>query len=75
MKIKKVTKTLTFYVEMDENVDNPELLWYRKNDTYQTWEVLIGGSWEKCTNNLELNEVLREYYKKNLSPARDIMII
>jgi len=75
MKIKNVTKTLTFYVEMDENVDNPELLWYRKNDTYQTWEVLIGGSWEKCTNNLELNEVLREYHKKNLSPARDIMII
>jgi len=75
MKIKKVTKTLTFYVELDEDVDDPEFLWYRKNDTYQTWEVLINGSWEKCTNNLELNEAFREYHKKNLSPARDIMII
>jgi hypothetical protein len=51
MKIKKVTKTLTFYVEMDENVDNPEFLWYRKNDTYQTWEVLIGGSAVKSVEN------------------------
>jgi hypothetical protein len=75
MKIKNVTKELVFYVELDEDVDDPEFLWYRKNDTYQTWEVLINESWEKCTNNLELNEALREYYKKNLSPARDIMII
>ena len=74
MKIKKVSKTVTFYVELDENVDNPEFLWYRKNETYQTWEVLTGESWKRCTNNLELNEAFREYHK-NLSPTRDIMII
>jgi hypothetical protein len=74
MKIKSVSKEVVYYVELDEDVDDPEFLWYRMNDTYGTWEVLIGESWERCTNNLELNEAFREYYK-TLTPKRDIMII
>ena len=32
MKIKEVSKTLTYYVELDEDVDNPEFLWYRTDE-------------------------------------------
>ena len=64
MKIKNVSKEITYYVELDEDVDDPEFLWYRMNDTYRTWEVLMGDScWKRCLNNLELNEALREYRK------------
>ena len=74
MKIKNVSKELVYYVELDEDVDDPEFLWYRMNETYGTWEVLIGESWEKCLNNLELNEAFREYHK-TLTPKEDNMII
>ena len=75
MKIKSVSKEITYYVELDENVDNPEHLWYRMNEEYRTWEVLVGDVWEKCLNNLELNEAFREYYKNPAISKRDIMII
>ncbi len=74
MKIKKLSKTLTYYVELDENVDNPGFLWYRTDEHYENWEVLMGESWESWYDTKELNEAFREYHK-NLSPARDIMII
>ena len=72
MKIKNVSKEVVFFVELDEYVDDPKFLWYRMNSTYCTWEVLIGESWEKCLNNLELNEAFREY-QKNLTPKEDIL--
>jgi hypothetical protein len=46
MKIKNVTKEITFYVELDEEVDDPEFLWYRTDPDYENWEVLIGDNWE-----------------------------
>jgi hypothetical protein len=74
MKIKKLSKTLTYYVELDENVDNPGFLWYRTDEYYENWEVLMGDSWESWYDTKELKEAFIQYHK-NLSPKRDIMII
>jgi hypothetical protein len=74
MKIKKVSKELTYYVELDEDVDNPEFLWYRTDEHFENWEVLMGESWESVYDTKELNEAFVQYHK-NLSPKRDIMII
>lgn len=74
MKIKNVTKEITFYVELDEDVDDPEFLWYRTDPDYRKWEVLIGDSWEPVNSVDELKEAFIQYHK-NLSPKRDIMII
>ena len=74
MKIKKVSKTLTYYVELDEDVDDPEFLWYRTDEHFENWEVLMGESWESCYDTKELKEAFIQYHK-NLSPKRDIMII
>lgn len=41
MKIKNVSKELTYYVELDEDVDDPEFLWYRTDPDYRNWEVLM----------------------------------
>lgn len=76
MKIKNVSKEITYYVKLDEDVDDPEFLWYRMNEKYRTWEFLNGdGCWERCLNNLELNEAFREYYKNPVISKRDIIII
>jgi len=78
MKIKKVSKELTYYVELDEDVDDPEFLWYRTDPYYRNWEVLMGDSWEPvgtyCASVEELKEAFIQYHK-NLSPKEDIMII
>jgi hypothetical protein len=74
MKIKNVSKELTYYVELDENVDDPEFLWYRTDPDYRNWEVLMGDSWEPVSSVDELKEAFIQYHK-NLSPKRDIMII
>ena len=74
MKIKNVSKEITFYVELDEDVDDPEFLWYRTDPDYRNWEVLIGDSWEPVSSVDELKEAFIQYHK-NLSPTRDIMII
>jgi hypothetical protein len=74
MKIKKVSKEITCYVELDEDVDDPEFLWYRTDPDYENWEVLIGDSWEPVSSVDELKEAYIQYHK-NLSPKRDIMII
>jgi hypothetical protein len=75
MKIKNVSKEITYYVELDEDVDDPEFLWYRTDPDYQKWEVLMGESWETCYSEVEkLKEAFIQYHK-NLSPKRDIMII
>jgi hypothetical protein len=74
MKIKKVSKEITCYVELDEDVDDPEFLWYRTDPDYENWEVLIGDSWENVSSVDELKEAYIQY-QKNLPPKRDIMII
>jgi hypothetical protein len=74
MKIKNVTKEITFYVELDEEVDDPEFLWYRTNEHGEHWEVLIGCSWEPINSIDELKEAFVQY-EKNLPPKRNIMII
>ena len=77
MKIKEVSKEITYYVLMDEDVDNPEFLWYRTDPDCRKWEVIIGNSWEPVSsvNELkDLKEAVKQYHK-NLSPKRDIMII
>jgi hypothetical protein len=74
MKIKNVSKEITCYVELDEDVDDPEFLWYRTDPDYENWEVLIGDSWEPVSSVDELKEAYIQYHK-NLSPKRDIMII
>ena len=74
MKIKEVSKELTYYVLLDEDVDDPEFLWYRTDPDYENWEVLIGDSWEPVSSVDELKEAYIQYHK-NLSPKRDIMII
>jgi hypothetical protein len=74
MKIKNVSKEITYYVELDEDVDAPEFLWYRTDLDYQKWEVLIGDNWEPVSSVDELKEAFIQYHK-NLSPKREIMII
>jgi hypothetical protein len=74
MKIKNVSKEITYYVELDEDVDDPEFLWYRTDPDYEKWEVLIGDNWEPVSSVDELKEAFIQYHK-NLSPKRDIMII
>ena len=74
MKIKNVSKELTYYVELDEDVDDPEFLWYRTDPDYRNWEVLMSDSWEPVGSVNELKEAFIQYHK-NLSPKRDIMII
>ncbi len=78
MKIKKVSKELTYYVELDEDVDDPEFLWYRTDEHFEHWEVLMSDSWEPTgTYSASVNELKEAFiqYHKNLSPKRDIMII
>lgn len=74
MKIKEVSKELTYYVLLDEDVDDPEFLWYRTDEYYENWEVLMGDSWETAGSVDELKEAFIQYHK-NLSPKEDIMII
>jgi hypothetical protein len=74
MKIKEVSKELTYYVLLDEDVDDPEFLWYRTDQYYENWEVLMGDSWEPVSSVDELKEAFIQYHK-NLSPKEDIMII
>jgi hypothetical protein len=74
MKIKEVSKKLTYYVLLDEDVDDPEFLWYRTDPYYKNWEVLMGDSWETAGSVDELKEAFIQYHK-NLSPKEDIMII
>ena len=74
MKIKEVSKKLTYYVLLDEDVDDPEFLWYRTDPYYENWEVLMGDSWEPVGSVDELKEAFIQYHK-NLSPKEDIMII
>jgi hypothetical protein len=74
MKIKEVSKELTYYVLLDEDVDDPEFLWYRTDQYYENWEVLMGDSWETAGSVDELKEAFIQYHK-NLSPKEDIMII
>jgi hypothetical protein len=74
MKIKEVSKKLTYYVLLDEDVDDPEFLWYRTDPYYKNWEVLMGDSWEPVGSVDELKEAFIQYHK-NLSPKEDIMII
>jgi hypothetical protein len=74
MKIKEVSKELTYYVLLDEDVDDPEFLWYRTDPDYRNWEVLMGDSWEPVSSVDELKEAFIQYHK-NLSPKEDIMII
>ena len=74
MKIKEVSKRLTYYVLLDEDVDDPEFLWYRTDPYYKNWEVLMGDSWETAGSVDELKEAFIQYHK-NLSPKEDIMII
>ena len=74
MKIKEVSKKLTYYVLLDEDVDDPEFLWYRTDQYYENWEVLMGDSWEPVGSVDELKEAFIQYHK-NLSPKEDIMII
>ena len=44
------------------------------DEHYENWEVLMGESWESWYDTKELKEAFIQYHK-NLSPARDIMII
>ena len=74
MKIKNVTKEITFYVELDEEVDDPEFLWYRTDPDYRNWEVLIGDNWETVGSVDEIKEAFVQY-QKSLPPKRNIMII
>ena len=74
MKIKNVTKEITFYVELDEEVDDPEFLWYRTDPDYENWEVLIGDNWETVGSVDEIKEAFVQY-QKSLPPKRNIMII
>jgi len=74
MKIKNVTKEITIYVELDEDVDDPEFLWYRTDPDYENWEVLIGDSWEPVDSVDALKEAYIQY-EKTLPPKRNIMII
>ena len=74
MKIKEVSKELTYYVLLDEDVDDPEFLWYRTDQYYENWEVLMSDSWESVGSVDELKEAFIQYHK-NLSPKEDIMII
>jgi len=74
LKIKNVTKEITYYVELDEDVDNPEFLWYRTDVHSENWEVLIMDSWEPLRSSTEIKEAFIQYHK-NMSPKRDIMII
>ena len=74
MKIKKVSKELTYYVELDEDVDGPEFLWYRTDEHLENWEVLMCESWESVYDTKELKEALIQYHR-NLEPKRDVMII
>ena len=74
MKIKEVSKELTYYVLLDEDVDDPEFLWYRTDQYYENWEVLMGDSWEPVSSVDELKEAFIQYHK-NLSPKEDIRII
>jgi hypothetical protein len=74
MKIKKVSKTLTYYVELDKNVGDPEFLWYRTDEHFENWEVLMGESWESVHDTEDIKEAFIEYHK-GLSPKRDITII
>ena len=61
MKIKNVSKEITYYVELDEDVDDPEFLWYRTDPDYEKWEVLIGDSWEPVSSVDELKEAIRNF--------------
>jgi len=74
MKIKEVSKEITYYVLLDEDVDDPEFLWYRTDEHYGNWEVLMSDSWEPVGSADKLKEAYIQYHK-NLSPKRDIMII
>jgi hypothetical protein len=48
-------------VELDEDVDDPEFLWYRTDPDYENWEVLMGDSWEPVSSVDELKEAFIQF--------------
>ena len=64
MKITKVSKSMTYYIETDAS-EFPE---YRTNETGTYWENAMGESWEPVyaiTKERELQEMFRDYMNHN----------
>lgn len=64
MKITKVSKSMTYYIETDAS-EFPD---YRTNETGTYWENAMGESWEPVyaiTKERELQEMFRDYMKYN----------
>ena len=64
MKITKVSKSMTYYIETDAS-EFPE---YRTNETGTYWENAMGESWEPVyaiTKERELQKLFWEYMKHN----------
>ena len=64
MKITKVSKSMTYYIETDAS-EFPE---YRTNETGTYWENAMGESWEPVyaiTKDRELQEMFRDYMNHN----------
>ena len=57
MKITKVSRAITYYVETDDP-DWPE---YRTDETGENWENLMGESWEAVYDYLELKMMFRDF--------------
>lgn len=69
MKITEVTKSMTYYVDTDAE-DFP---YYRTDETGETWENLMGESWESVYNDGELKELFLDWRKKEYEGRDDYM--
>lgn len=61
MKITKVSKSITYYIETDA-AEFPD---YRTDTNGTYWENAMGESWEPVYDVEELQKLFREYMKHN----------
>jgi hypothetical protein len=62
MKIKEVSKSIVYYVEIEEEEgEDFDFHHYMTDKNGENWDVLMGESWEPCYNDEKLKKLFWEY--------------
>ena len=61
MKIKEISKSVTYYVTTDE----PDFPDYRTDENGTHWENAMGESWESVYNDEKLRMMFLDYFNSN----------
>ena len=69
MKITDVTKSMTYYVD----TDNEDFPYYRTNENGSHWENLMGESWKSVYDVEELQKLFWEY-KDQMNDEEELWI-